>query len=126
MFDWNTQLELSKSRIVELEEQISRLREALHRNTDDPQVATPIQRILERDQGILSIKMTSLERAKLHQRYIESKVRTVLKPVSYAELARVCFNTAKSMPPGDAADLVRAHGDHFYTKAVSAGKTFSN
>ena len=77
MFDWNAELEVAKQRIAELEEMVSRLREAIEQKADD---ATPIERILDRAQCTLSVRMASVERARFHVRFIEHKIQTGAKP----------------------------------------------
>src|ERR1700730_9888374 len=118
MFDWNAELEVAKHRVAELEEMVSRLQEVLEQKADDP---TPIERILDRAQRTLSVRIASLERARFHQRFIERKVamgNAASKPIPYLELAQICFDAAKRMPPGKAAETVRTHAATFYTKAV--------
>jgi hypothetical protein len=126
MFDWNAELELAKHQVVDLEEKIFSLREELQRSAQDRTTATPIQRILgERDQRILSVRMASLDRAKIHERFIERKIAAgtkVVKSLPYAELAEVCFKAAKWMPRREPADLVRTHASVFYGKSIAEKK----
>ena len=122
MFDWNAELEVAKQRVAELEEMVSRLREVLQQKADDP---TPIERILDRPQRTLSVRMASLERARFHQRFIEHKIQTGARPVTslpFMELAHVCFDAAQWMPKSDAAESVRTHAATFYTQGVAAQK----
>jgi hypothetical protein len=122
MFDWNAELESARRQVAEIEEKVSRLREVLKGNTDVPTEATPIGRILDTAKRTLSVRMASLDRAKLHQRFIEQKIAagatTESKPLPYVELAQICFSAAQSMPQGSAADLVRAQAAAFYTKSL--------
>ena len=122
MFDWNAELELAKRQVAELEEKVSHVREALQEGSDHATAATPIQRILERAHGTLSVRMASLDRAKYHQHFIERKIAmgAKSKELPYVELAQVCFSAAQSMPPGNAADVVRAHAAAFYTKSLKS------
>jgi hypothetical protein len=120
MFDWNAELELAKRQVADLEEMVSRLREALQRSADDPTTATPIKRILgERDQRLLSVRMASLDRAKIHERFIQGKIAIgakAWKSLPYMELADVCFRAANWMPQNQGAEAMRAHGAAFYGK----------
>ena len=121
-FDWNAELETAKGRVAELEELVARLREALEGKAGN---ATPIGKILDRAKRTLSVRMASLERARIHQRFIEHKIQAGAKTVAslpYIELARVCFSAAQSMPVGEAAESVRAHAAAFYTKGVADRK----
>jgi hypothetical protein len=126
MFDWNVELELAKRQVADLEEKITRSREALQRCAEDPTTATPIQRILgERNQRILSVRMASLDRAKIHERFIERKIAAgtkVVKSLPYAEFAEVCFKAAKWMPRREPADMVRTHATAFYGKSIAEQK----
>src|ERR1700736_1418743 len=100
---------LQKAGVAELEEMVSRLREALEGDADN---ATPIERILDRAQRTLSVRMASLERAKFHQLFIEHKIQTGARTITslpYIELAHVCFSAAKWMPKSKAAEAVRTH-----------------
>jgi hypothetical protein len=76
MFDWNAERETAKRQVAELEEGVHDLREALKRVVDEPNSATPIERILDQAQRRLSIRMASLDRAKFHARFIEHKIAT--------------------------------------------------
>jgi hypothetical protein len=121
MFDWNAELEVAKRQVADLEDKVNRLREEMRRCTEDPVPATPIERILERNERILSVRMASLARAKLHARFLEQKIASGAgdsKPLPYVELAEVCFKAARWMPQGAAAEAVRRSGAAFYTKAV--------
>ena len=121
-FDWNAELETAKRRVAELEEMVSRLREALEGRADN---ATPIGKILDRAKRTLSVRMASLERARFHQRFIEHKIQTGARAVTslpYIELAHACFSAAEWMPKGEAAASVRAHAAAFYTKGVADRK----
>src|SRR5579859_5770206 len=107
MVDWNAELEAAKQRVAELEEMIARLQDGLEQRADAPTVA----RIVEQTRRTLSVRMANLERAKFHQRFIESQVArgaAPSRPIPYLELAEICFNAAKRMPPGDAAETVRS------------------
>jgi hypothetical protein len=129
MFDWNAELEVAKRQVADLEEKVARFREEMQRLAEDPTQATPIERILERNRRILSVKMASLDRAKLHARFVEQKVASgarVLKDLPYVELAEVCFKAATWMPQGEAAEAVRRNGATFYTKAVAQHKASPN
>lgn len=120
--DWNAELEAAKQRVAELEEMVAHLREGLEQRADSP---VPIARIVEQTRRTLSVRMANLERAKFHQRFIESQVAKGIvasQPIPYLELAEICFNVAKRMPPGEAAESVRSHGATFYTKAVALEK----
>jgi hypothetical protein len=70
--------------------------------------------------------MANLDRAKLHERFIEHKIALGAKAfvaLPYRELAQVCLNAAKGMPQGsNAAEAVRNHAAAFYTKAIAKGK----
>jgi hypothetical protein len=102
---------------------VARLRGALEQKASD---ATPIGKILDRTNRTLSVRMASLERARLHQRFIEHKIQSGARTVAslpYVELAHVCFNAAKWMPKGEAAESVRSHAAAFYTKGVVERKT---
>ena len=121
-FDWNAELETAKRRVAELDEAVSRLREAVGQMAATP---TPIDKILDRDNRTLSVRMASLERARFHQRFIEHKIQSGARTVAslpYVELAHVCFNAAQRMPKGVAAESVRSHAAAFYTKGVAARK----
>jgi hypothetical protein len=48
MFDWNAELEAAKHRVAELEELVSRLKDALRQSASASTEATPVDRILER------------------------------------------------------------------------------
>jgi hypothetical protein len=125
MFDWNAELEAAKRKVADLEEKVARFREEMLRVAEDPTQATPIERILEKDRRMLSVKMASLDRARLHARFVEHKIAsgaTASKQLSYVELAEVCFKAATWMPQGEAADSVRRNGAAFYTKAVAQDK----
>jgi hypothetical protein len=125
MFDWSAELEIAKRRVAELEEGLHDLREALKRVADEPNSAIPIERILDQAQRTLSIRMASLDRAKFHARFIEHKLATggkVFTALPYLELAQVCFNSAKGMPAGNAAEAVRTHAAAFYTKSLAQRK----
>ena len=125
MFDWNAELEAAKHRVAELEELVSRLKDALRQSASDATDATPLDRILERSRRTLSVRMASLERARYHQRFIEQKIATgteVLTRLPYLELAETCFKAAKWMPQGDAAKKVRRAAAAFYTRAVALEK----
>jgi hypothetical protein len=65
--------EAAKRRVAELEEMVSRLREVLEQRADD---ATPSDKILDRGKRTLSVRMASLKRARMHQRFIETKIQT--------------------------------------------------
>ena len=126
MFDWNSELEAAKMRVTELEELVSRLRDALRQSAEDATETTPVERIMERAQRTLSIRRASLERARQHQRFIEYKMAAGAKPfkrLPYLELAETCFKAAKWMPQGEAAESVRRTGAAFYTKAIAQDKT---
>jgi hypothetical protein len=71
MFDWNAELEVAKRQVADLEEKVARFREEMQRIAEDPTQATPIERILETNQRMLSVKMASLDRARLHARFVE-------------------------------------------------------
>ena len=121
-FNWNAELETAKRQVVELEDMVSRLREALEQKADD---ATPIGNILDRANRTLSVRMASLERARFHQRFIEHKIQSGARTVAslpYIELAHACFGAAEWMPKGEAAASVRAHAASFYTKGVADRK----
>ena len=121
-FDWKAELETAKRHVVELEEMVFRLREALEQKADD---ATPIDKILDRARRTLSVRMASLERAKFHQRFIEHKIQSrasTITSLPYIELAHVCFSAAEWMPKGEAAESVRAHAAAFYTKGIADQK----
>ena len=125
MFDWNAELEIAKRQVAELEEGVSSLQEALQGIVDEPRSATPIERILDQAQRTLSIRMASLDRARFHARFIEHKLEMggkVFTAVPYVELAQACFNSAKGMPDGKAAEVVRTHAAAFYTKALAQKK----
>jgi hypothetical protein len=125
MFDWKVELEAANCRVVELEETVRSLRDQLQRNAVAPATATPIERILERDRRILSIRMAELDRAKIHERFIQGRISSGAKaatPVPYRQLAQVCFDAAKSMPE-DAAKSMRTHASAFYAKAIAQEKT---
>ena len=122
MFDWNAELEAAKLRVAELEELVSRLKDALLQSGSDSTVATPVDRILERARRTLPVRIASLERARHHQRFIEQKIATgtkVMKQLPFLELAETCFKAAKWMPQGDAAETVRRAAAAFYTRAVA-------
>jgi anti-sigma factor RsiW len=70
MFDWSTELEEAKRRVAELEDMVSRLRDALRQSADNPMAATPVERILDRARRTLPVRMANLERARHHQRFI--------------------------------------------------------
>jgi hypothetical protein len=126
MFDWNIELEAAKRRVTELEELASRLKDALRQAAEGESEGTPVGRILERAQRTLTIRMTSLERARQHQRFIEDKIAARAKPVErlpYLELAETCFKAARWLPPGEDAESVRRTGAAFYTKAIAHDKT---
>jgi hypothetical protein len=125
MFDWNAELEPAKHRVAELEELVSRLKEALRQSTSNATEATPVDRILERARRTLPLRMASLERARHHQRFIEHKIATgtiVSKRLPYLELAETCFKAARWMPQGDAAETVRRSAAAFYTRAIALEK----
>jgi hypothetical protein len=125
MFDWNAELEAAKRQVADLEEKVARFREEMQRIAEDPTQATPIERIRETNQRMLSVKMASLDRARLHARFVEGKVAagaTVAKQLPYVELAEVCFKAARWMPQGEAAEAVRRNGAAFYTKSVAQDK----
>jgi hypothetical protein len=125
MFDWNAELKIAKRQVAELEEGVHDLREALKRVVDEPSSATPIERILDQAQRTLSIRMASLDRAKFHARFIEHKLATggkVFNALPYVELAQACFNSARGMPAGKAAEVVRTHAATFYTKSLAQKK----
>ena len=122
-FDWNAELETAKRRVAELEDMVSRLREALEQKVATP---TPIDKILDRANRTLSVRMASLERARFHQRFIEHKIQSGARTVAslpYVELAHVCFNAAQWMPKCDAAESVRSHAVAFYSKGVVEKRT---
>ena len=126
MFDWNAELEVAKRRVAELEELVSRLRDALQQSSDEMTEDVPVERILERARRTLPVRMASLERARHHQRFIEHKIAKgtkALKRFPYLELAETCFKAAKWMPQGEAAETVRRTGAVFYTRAVAREKT---
>jgi hypothetical protein len=121
-FDWNAELETAKRRVAELEGMVSRLRDAVEQMAAAP---TPIDKILDRDNRTLSVRMASLERARFHQRFIEHKIQSGTRTVAslpYIDLAHVCFSAAQWMPKGEAAESVRSHAAAFYTKGVAARK----
>jgi hypothetical protein len=123
VFDWNRELEVAKRQVAELDDKVTGFREKLGRNVDDPNAV--VSTFAERDLRILSIRMASLDRAKRHLSFIEHKIGARAKGVDalpYAELAGVCFSAAKWMPPGVAADAVRACGAAFYAKAATKEK----
>jgi hypothetical protein len=125
MFDWKAELEVANCRVVELEETVRNLRDQLQRNAVAPATATPSERILERDRRILSIRMAELDRAKIHEHFIQGRILSGAKaatPVPYRQLAQVCFDAAKSMPE-DAAKSMRTHASAFYAKAIAQEKT---
>ena len=125
MFDWNAELEAAKLRVAELEELVSRLKDALQQSASNSTVATPVDQILERARRTLPVRMASLERARHHQRFIEQKIATgtkVMKRFPYLELAETCFKAAKWIPQGDAAETVRKAAAAFYTRAVATEK----
>jgi len=69
-----------------------------------------VARIPESAQRTLSIRMSSLERARQHQRFMENKIAAGAKPferLPYLELAETCFKAARWMPQGEAAEAVR-------------------
>jgi hypothetical protein len=120
MFDWSAELEVAKLRVAELEEKVSGLRDQLQQTA-----ATPIQSVFDQGRRILSVRLTSLELAKAHERFIEHKIASGVKaagPVPYLELSQVCFNAAKSMPQGEAAEAMRTHATAFYRKAMDRKK----
>ena len=93
-FNWNAELETAKRRVAELEEMVSRLREALEQKADG---ATPIDKILDRAKRTLPVRVASLERARFHQRFIEHKIQCGARAVAslpYIELAHICFSAA--------------------------------
>jgi hypothetical protein len=125
MFDWNAELKIAKRQVADLEEKVQELREALKQAGDEPTSATPIDRILDQAKRTLSVRMASLDRAKFHARFIEHKLAMggkVFTALPYVELAQVCFNSAKGMPAGEAADVVRTHAAAFYTKSLAQRK----
>jgi hypothetical protein len=125
MFDWKAELEVASCRVADLEEKVRSLQEQLQRNAVAPAPATPIERILDRDRRILSIRMAELDRAKIHERFIQGRISSGAKaatPVPYRQLAQVCFDAAKSMPE-DAAKSMRTHASAFYAKAIAREKT---
>jgi len=126
MFDWNAELEAAMHRVAELEELVSRLKEALRQSTSHSTEATPVDRILERARRTLPLRMASLERARQHRRFIEHKIAMgtkVSKGLPYLELAETCFKAARWMPQGDAAETVRRTAAAFYTRAIALEKT---
>jgi hypothetical protein len=126
MFDWNAELEAAKHRVAELEELVSRLKDALRQSASASTEATPVDRILERARLTLPLRMASLERARHHQRFIEHKIATgtkVSRRLPYLELAETCFKAARWMPQGDAAETVRRTAAAFYTRAIALEKT---
>jgi hypothetical protein len=125
MFDWNAELEAAKLSVAELEELMSRLKDALLQSGSDSTVATPVDRILERARRTLPVRIASLERVRHHQRFIEQKIATgtkVMKRFPYLELAETCFKAAKWTPQGDAAETVRKAAAAFYTRAIATEK----
>src|SRR5579859_2790638 len=125
MFDWNAELEAAKRRVTELEELVSRLKEALRQPAEQAEEATPIERIVDRAQQTLAVRISRLERAKQHQRFIESRIAAGAKPIErlpYLELAETCFKAARWMSSGHDAESVRRTGAAFYTKAVVQDK----
>jgi hypothetical protein len=125
MFDWNAELDLAKRQVADLEDKVARLREELGRSAGGEAAATPIERMLYHKQRLLSVRMASLDRAKLHARFVEQKIAAgagLSKELPYVELAEVCFKAATWMPKGEAAETVRKSGAAFYTKAVAQEK----
>ena len=125
MFDWNAELQAAKHRVAELEQLVSRLKDALQESASNSAGGTPVDRILERARRTLPIRAASLERARQHQRFIERKVATgtkVSKRLPYLELAETRFKAARWMPQGDAAETVRRTAAAFYTRAIALEK----
>jgi hypothetical protein len=92
IFHWNTELELTRRQIADLEVKISELRDELQGANERP-TAVPIDRILDGKARILAVRLASLDRAKFHARFVEHKIATGAKGVKalpYAELALVC------------------------------------
>jgi hypothetical protein len=66
-----------------------------------------------------------LDRAKFHARFIEHKLAMggkAFNALPYLELAQACFSSAKGMPAGKAAEVVRTHAAAFYTKSLAQRK----
>ena len=125
MFDWNAEREAAKRRLTELEELVSRLKDALRQPAEQAAAVTPIERIVDRAQQTLAVRISSLERTRQHQRFIESRISAGAKPVErlpFLELAETCFKAARWMPSGNDAESVRRIGAAFYTKAVVQDK----
>jgi transcriptional regulator with XRE-family HTH domain len=71
---------------------------------------------------MLSVKMASLDRAKLHARFVEHKISSGTKVATefpFVELAAVCFKAAEWMPQGTAAQAVRKNAAIFYTRGIA-------
>jgi hypothetical protein len=120
VFNWNAERELAKRQVAELEERVTSLREKLGPSADDPIAVAST--FAELDLRLFLIRTASLDRARRHLSFIENKVAACAKAfdaLPYVELAGVCFSAAKWMPPGAAADAVRAHGAAFYAKAAA-------
>jgi hypothetical protein len=115
MTGWDAQLEDVNKEIVELEDRISTLRKEL----DVAQWAADAARV----QRILAVRELHLERLKFQARFIEQKIalgRRGTKPITYSELALICFNAAKRVARGDAAKRLEALGSTFAAKAFDA------
>jgi hypothetical protein len=125
MFDWNTELELTRRQIADLEVKVSELREELQDADVPSSTAVPIDRILDSKRRILSIRMASLDRARFHARFVEHKIATGakgIKALPYADLALVCFKAVDWMPRGEASEAVRRTGAAFYNRAMLLNK----
>jgi hypothetical protein len=74
-------------------------------------------------QRIRAVRAQSLERARIHVQFIEERIALrspVRKPLSFAELAAICFQTAKAVPDGEAAKRLRQQGLAYGDRVMAA------
>jgi hypothetical protein len=112
---WDAQLKEVSQQIAELEDRIS----AHKKEIEDAQWATNVAR----GQRILAFREQHLERLKFHAQFIEQKIaqgHRDVKPIPYSKFALICFDAAKRLARGDAAEKLREIGSTFATKRFEA------
>jgi len=103
-----------KKEMAELEVRISALRAELQTAQWAPDLA--------RVQRILAVREQHLDRAKLHARFIESRIdkgQQATKPIPYSALASICMNMAQRTAQVDTAETLKALAKRFSAKAIA-------
>lgn len=114
MLSWHAQLGDVKKEMAELEVRISALRAELQTAQWAPDLA--------RVQRILAVREQHLDRAKLHARFIESRIdkgQQATKPIPYSALANICYNAVQRTAHVDTAETLKALAKTFSAKATA-------